>query len=372
MGRFSFIGDLVQDSSKAAKNVIENGGGSANQRAKMIKNCVNTVKTNMGNGQARAVSEMGEDSGRAFKEGIQTALNQTQAKTAEKALNRTARQGNAAVQKSKEIIDSKRVNQVIDGHNARQRDVEMQTIANNVKDRNINRVPKDHETARRAVEQANETVRNARIINEPEVDPMHTPKNITYSYQNNAANPEQQVIKRRQGVGSRSQQRAMNNTQTASNTNGAVEPNFDIGNNYSTPEVEPQFAFNTGQTNTSTGGGGNTSSANTSTRGNTQQRQTRSKSTRQPIDVKAKLGEKAGQYVDDFFGGITDTYNNVADGGDFLDSFKKAHQNTDGSINMKRAAGTFVAASAAARVASGGGVYKDRYGNPNLIGVPFI
>jgi hypothetical protein len=167
----------------------------------------------------------------------------------------------------------------------------------------------------------------------------------------------------------------MNNTQTASNTNGAVEPDFDIGNNYSTPEVEPQFAFNTGQTNTSTGGGGNTSStntANTSTRGNTQQRQTRSKSTRQPIDVKAKLGEKAGQYVDDFFGGITDTYNNVADGGDFLDSFKKAHQNTDGSINMKRAAGTFVAASAAARVASGGGVYKDRYGNPNLIGVPFI
>lgn len=204
--------------------------------------------------------------------------------------------------------------------------------------------------------------------------PDETPKAFNMGTANNTipeANPEQQIVKRRQGAGSRAQQRAVNNAQTTSNVNGAVEPNFDIGNNYSSPEVEPQFAFNTGQTNTGTGGG-NTSSANTSTGRNTQQRKTRSKSTRQPIDVKAKLGEKAGQYVDDFFGGITDTYNNVAGGGDFLDSFKKAHQNADGSVNMKRAAGTFVAASAAARVASGGGVYKDRYGNPNLIGVPFI
>jgi hypothetical protein len=37
-----------------------------------------------------------------------------------------------------------------------------------------------------------------------------------------------------------------------------------------------------------------------------------------------------------------------------------------------RAAGTFMTASAGARIASGGGLYKDRYGNPNLIGVPFI
>jgi hypothetical protein len=31
-----------------------------------------------------------------------------------------------------------------------------------------------------------------------------------------------------------------------------------------------------------------------------------------------------------------------------------------------------MAVSAAGRVATGGGLYKDRYGNRNLIGVPFL
>lgn len=331
MGRFSFIGDLVKDSSKAAKEVIENGGGgSANQRAKMIKNCVNNVQSNLGKGQARAVSEIGEDSGKALKEGIQTALNQTQANTAQKALNRTAKQSSSAVQKSKEIIDNKRVNQVIDGHNAKQRDVEMQTIVNNVKDRNINRVPKDHETARRAVEQANETVRNTRIIHEPEVNPMHTPKNITYSYQNNANT---------------------NNT-IPNRVNQEVEPKFGFDTSSQTiPEAEPKVK----------------------TENNSGPKNTTSQSTPKAKERINRTFEKVPESIKDtFIGGISDSYKGIQDGQGIFEAIGNAHKNDDGSINWGRAAGTFMTVSAAARIASGGGVYKDRYGNPNLIGVPFI
>lgn len=358
MSRFSFIGDLVKDSSKAAKEVIENGGGSANQRAKMIKNCVNNVQSNLGKGQVRAVSEMGGDSGKALKEGIQTALNQTQANTAQNALNRTARQGNSAVQKSREIIDNKRVNQVIDGYNAKQRDVEMQTIVNNVKDRNINRVPKDHETAKRAVEQANETVRNTRIIHEPEVNPMHTPKNIAYSYQNNA-DTNNTTSRRRQGSGNRAQQGEYHNR-----VNQEVEPEFGFDTNSQTvPEAEPKFETrnNSGPKNTTSQSGPETS-----------------KSAPKFDSDKAKerinrAFEKVPESVrDTFIGGISDSYKGIQDGQGIFEAIGNAHKNDDGSINWRRAAGTFMTASAAARVASGGGAYKDRYGNPNLIGVPFI
>lgn len=348
MGKYSFIGDLVKDSSKAAKEVIENGGGSANQRAKMIKNCVNNVQSNLGKGQARAVSEMGGDSGKALKEGIQTALNQTKANTAQNALNRTARQGSSAVQKSKEIIDNKRINQVIDGHNAKQRDVEMQTIVNNVKDRNINRVPKDHETARHAVEQANETVRNARIIHEPEVNPMHTPKNVTYSYQNNT-NTNNTAPRRRQGAGNRTQQGEYHNRVNQ--------------------EVEPEFGFDTSSQAAPKAGPKKTTS---------QSEPDISKSAPKfdSDKVKERINrafEKVPESVrDTFIGGISDSYKSIQDGQGIFEAIGNAHKNDDGSINWRRAAGTFMTASAAARVASGGGAYKDRYGNPNLIGVPFI
>lgn len=342
MSRFSFIGDLVKDSSKAAKEVIENGGGSANQRAKMIKNCVNNVQSNLGKGQAKAVSEIGEDSGKALKEGIQTALNQTKANTTQNALNRTTRQGNSAVQKSKEIIDNKRVNQVIDGHNAKQRDVEMQTIVNNVKDRNINRVPKDHETAKRAVEQANETVRNTRIIHEPEVNPMHTPKNVTYSYQNNA-NTNNTTSRRRQGSGNRTQQGEYHNR-----VNQEVEPEFETGNNSgpknTTSQSEPE----------------------------TSQSEPKFDSDRAKERINRAFEKVPESVRDTFIGGISDSYKGIQDGQGIFEAIGNAHKNDDGSINWRRAAGTFMTASAAARVASGGGAYKDRYGNPNLIGVPFI
>lgn len=360
MGRFSFIGDLVKDSSKAAKEVIENGGGSANQRAKMIKNCVNNVQSNLGKGQARAVSEMGGDSGKALKEGIQTALNQTRANTAQNALNRTTRQGNSAVQKSKEFINNKRTNQIIDGHNAKQRDVEMQTIVNNVKDRNINRVPKDHETAKNAVNKANETVRNAH--NTQNQNTANTIFNAEYgnNWRENAFHGKPVVGYNRDTY--------QMHTQTGSQASPFLVNNRKLQN-----EVE---YYNNRRTLDNTGYGptkANAESMNTiggNTGGNTQSDKNTFDKAKERMN---RAFEKVPESVKDtFIGGITDSYNNYQSGMGIMESISKAHQNADGSLNARRIGGTFMAASAAARIASGGGVYKDRYGNPNLIGVPFI
>lgn len=361
MGKYSFIGDLVKDSSKAAKEVIENGGGSANQRAKMIKNCVNNVQSNLGKGQARAVSEMGGDSGRALKEGIQTALNQTQANTAQNALNRTARQGNSAVQKSKEFIDKKRVNQVIDGHNAKQRDVEMQTIVNNVKDRNINRVPKDHETAKNAVNKANETVRNARNTQN-----QNTATNIFNAEYGN--NWRENSFHGKPVVGYN-----RDNYQMHTQNTGSQASPFLVNNRKLQNEVE---FYENRRTQTDTWRGPtkeraermNTTGDNTG--GNAQSDKNTFDKAKQRLN---RTFEKVPESVKDtFIGGISDSYKGIQDGQGIFEAIGNAHKNDDGSINWRRAAGTFMTASAAARVASGGGAYKDRYGNPNLIGVPFI
>lgn len=44
----------------------------------------------------------------------------------------------------------------------------------------------------------------------------------------------------------------------------------------------------------------------------------------------------------------------------------------DGKLDYGKVAGSFVGASAAARVASGGGIYKDSRGQNNFIGIPFV
>lgn len=63
-----------------------------------------------------------------------------------------------------------------------------------------------------------------------------------------------------------------------------------------------------------------------------------------------------------------------------FNSLKKGHskqivngagQTVDG-LDMKRIAGTAAGISAVGRIATGGGLYKDRYGNTNIPVVPFI
>ena len=83
-------------------------------------------------------------------------------------------------------------------------------------------------------------------------------------------------------------------------------------------------------------------------------------------------GRSWKDYANDYFGGIGDTYRSVKDGGNFWDALQSAHTNDDGSLRWGRIAGTYAAAAVGSRIISGGGLYKDRYGNSNIPGVPFI
>jgi hypothetical protein len=86
-----------------------------------------------------------------------------------------------------------------------------------------------------------------------------------------------------------------------------------------------------------------------------------------------KIARGAGDFVG---GGTRETLKNMQGKpislGNVGSAIKKAHTNADGSLNISRVAGSAMAVSAAGRVATGGGLYKDRYGNRNLIGVPFL
>jgi len=76
-------------------------------------------------------------------------------------------------------------------------------------------------------------------------------------------------------------------------------------------------------------------------------------------------------------GVVRGVQNNELDfGGAVTQAFTKGVENADGTISRKLDAGTiagsYLGVSSAYRIASGGGLYKDKNGNTNLIGVPFI
>lgn len=58
------------------------------------------------------------------------------------------------------------------------------------------------------------------------------------------------------------------------------------------------------------------------------------------------------------------------------DRIASIYMNKDGSVNKTMVAGTiaggYLGVSSAARIASGGGLYRDSDGNTDVIGVPFI
>ena len=91
-----------------------------------------------------------------------------------------------------------------------------------------------------------------------------------------------------------------------------------------------------------------------------------------PNSGEGNEGRSWKDYANDYFGGIGDTYRSVKDGGNFWDALQSAHTNEDGSLRWGRVAGTYAAAAVGSRIISGGGLYKDRYGNSNIPGVPFI
>ena len=56
----------------------------------------------------------------------------------------------------------------------------------------------------------------------------------------------------------------------------------------------------------------------------------------------------------------------------YYDDVLKEGSKTAAKWDVGKIAGSYIGVSAAARVASGGGLYKDRNGNTNIAGVPFI
>ena len=82
----------------------------------------------------------------------------------------------------------------------------------------------------------------------------------------------------------------------------------------------------------------------------------------------ATLMNKVGDAV---AGGFKDTYTGLKSGRGLTRSLSDAYMDGD-KLRGGRVVGSFMAASAAGRIATGGGLYKDRNGSTNIIGVPFI
>lgn len=54
------------------------------------------------------------------------------------------------------------------------------------------------------------------------------------------------------------------------------------------------------------------------------------------------------------------------------EALKNAYTKADGNIDLGAIAGSYLGVSAGYRVLSGGGAYRDKNGNANLIGIPFV
>ena len=85
-----------------------------------------------------------------------------------------------------------------------------------------------------------------------------------------------------------------------------------------------------------------------------------------------QLGYKLG---DALGGGFRDAAKTLKNGGGFSNALKAGFTkqvNGQTQIRAGRVAGAMIAAGTVGRVASGGGLYRDRYGRVNVPGVPFI
>lgn len=88
-----------------------------------------------------------------------------------------------------------------------------------------------------------------------------------------------------------------------------------------------------------------------------------------------RMGTKVGDAImkNTMTTGIAKTIHNM-DGGNmkFKQALIQAHTGANGQISKRKVAGTMATVGIAGRVATGGGLYRDRYGNVNVPGVPFI
>lgn len=102
-------------------------------------------------------------------------------------------------------------------------------------------------------------------------------------------------------------------------------------------------------------------------------------SNRKIIDAMGDALKNAGGYVSKNWGeqGFSGVYNNmVKKEQGFGEAIRNAYTTVgeDGArnLNVGAVAGSYLGASAGYRVLSGGGVYRDKNGNANIIGIPFV
>lgn len=152
-----------------------------------------------------------------------------------------------------------------------------------------------------------------------------------------------------------------------------TDPDSKINNKARSVFDDPErYTVNT-NTNTNTGTNANTNTnTNTNTIPNTNTSTNTNTNTVDPETIQSQFGQFKETASDIFLGGIKDTYKGFQETGDFMGSMKNAFSNTDGTLNAARIGGAAMTTMAAGRVLTGGGIYKDRYGNNNLIGVPFL
>lgn len=62
----------------------------------------------------------------------------------------------------------------------------------------------------------------------------------------------------------------------------------------------------------------------------------------------------------------------MSDDSSVKSAFNSVYKTSAGNVNWGNVAGTAIGASAAARIASGGGIYRNSRGEVDLIGIPFV
>lgn len=87
----------------------------------------------------------------------------------------------------------------------------------------------------------------------------------------------------------------------------------------------------------------------------------------------AQMGKKVAEKAlkSNMTGGIANTIHKMDGGANFKKALKASHM-TNGKMDYKKVAGTAATVGIAGRVATGGGLYRDRYGKVNIPGLPFI
>ena len=365
------LGYAVKQSDDVVKSTAKNANLGT-----FIKNSVNVLKSNEGMA-TKTVSKQGRQAARQALENVSTK--QAYQKTTKQVLNNfnmsdatgTAKKvANTKINnrpdtsKIREISDnianSKRTQRVIDGHNARSRQTAMDTMVNNVMD-SRSTLDITEGNSRKVSEAINNAVDN--IKNPPEVPRMPV---IDTSIPNSG--PQASPIIRNTPI---------DNTSTGPR----YGPRKDSIPNDGGPRTDSSGGGNgnkntNSNTNTNSGPEGGPNQNNFDFSNFSDEEIEAAKRKAAEAFKEDKLREAAEKdfknFGNKYFGGIADTYKGTKAGDGFWNSLEAAHKNKDGSLRWDRIAGTYAAASLGSRVLSGGGLTKDKYGNTNLPGIPFI